>query len=210
MRVFIITCSLMVLLVGCTARPSAADQAAIRQRVDHFKQAWQARDAAGAGDSIALTSPQASEFFAAQVDVLAAQQRVQKAVDSVWSNAPWNAFPPPVVRDLVPSDLDSYAKRTVEPEQKMLLNPKGTVQVIDSSKHELFMMRRNDGGIWKIDPSTFGDEDDLRRKTNWARDDIAFADDMAAAIASGSTQRFQQVMHHQIAILGRRAIENPP
>jgi len=207
MRTCITTCCLIVLLAGCTPRPTAADQAAIRQRLDRFNQAWRAGDAAAARDAIELTSPEANEFFTSQVDLLAARQRVQKAVDSVWSQTPWKVFPSPGVRDLVPADLDSYAKRTAEADDKMLLNPEGTVQVLDSSKHELFLMRKDDRGSWKIDPSTFGDVD---QKTKWARDDITFADEMAAAIASGSTQRFQQVMHHQIAVLARRAIENPP
>jgi hypothetical protein len=204
----LIACLLIACVTGCTPRPTATDQAAIRQRLNAFERAWRAGDSTGVRDSLAANSPQAGDFVATQFQALAARQRLQKAFDSVWQKSPWNAFPPPSASRLVPIDLDTYATRVAKVDAaKMVLKPDGGVQVMNASEHELFLMRKDQPEDWRIDPETFGD---IARKTEWARGDVATADELIAAIGNGSSQDFQRVMYHQTAVLARRALENPP
>ena len=202
--------AVIVTLAGCSTKPPRDVDAAVRQRLTRYSQAWERGDAAGVRESFHARDADEAALRDAIADLAPAQAALRTAYFETLDPAGRIVF-----GDGDPSQLiiasrpwESYAKAAAQPQQLIYKKPIVLARLGDAADRTFHV--RNAGGDWKLDVRDLVEPDTTPELARTTRRQVRHTNEMTAAVRSRDRARIQQaMMRHLVEVRGpaRRTIE---
>jgi hypothetical protein len=188
---------------GCSTKPPRDVDAAVRQRLTRYSEAWKQGDAAGVRESFVPRDADEAALLDAISQLAAAQVKLRTAYYGQLGPIGRTIFGDGDVSKLTsPSTRwDSYARDAAHPYNLTYKKPYVLVQLAENDKGTIVPARNVGGGVWKLELGGFiggggggGGGRDVSELTQATLVEVRQTDEMTAAVRSGDFKEIQRVM----------------
>ena len=179
---------------GCSTKPPREIDAAVRQRLARYSDAWKQGDAAGVRDSFVARDADDARLLDAIAQLAPAQAQLRNAYYQQLSPTGRIIFGDGDVNKLVArsSQWDYYARAAAHPYVLTYKKPYVLVQ-LDKDDKQTIIPARNVGG-WKLEPGGFAHGRSTAQLADATQLAVRQTNELTAAVRSGETREIQRVM----------------
>jgi hypothetical protein len=185
---------------GCSNKPPREIDAAVRNRLTRYSDAWKRGDAAGVRDSFAPRNADEVALVGAMAELAPAQLKLRTAYYEALGPTGRIIFGEGDVASLMraSSRWDSYARSAAHPHALVYKKPRVLVQLEETDNETIVPARNVDGGDWKLELDGFIRGRDVAELAAVTQRQVRQANDMTAAVRTGDPKEVQREMLRQI------------
>lgn len=186
----------VVTLAGCSTKPPRDVDAAVRQRLTRYSDAWKQGDAAGVRESFIPRDADEAALLDAIAQLAPAQAKQRAAYYDGLGPVGQKIFGEGDVRKMVmpAARWDSYAQSAANPYALTYKKPYVLVQLDENDKQTIVPARDVGGGNWKLELGGFIHGRDVAELTQATQLEVRQTDEITAAIRTGDVKEIQRVM----------------
>ena len=186
---------------GCSTKPPRDVDAAVRQRLTRFSDAWKQGDAAGVHDSFVARDADETALLDAVTQLAPAQAKMRRAYYEQLGPIGQKIFGEGDASKLVlPStQWEGYARDAAHPYALTYKKPNVLVQLNEYDKNTIVPVRNVSGGGWKMAIGAFTHGSDVPELTAATQRQVRQTDELTAVVRTGDTREIQRVMLKHIA-----------
>jgi hypothetical protein len=201
MRKILTTLGVLILAIasGCSSKPPPEIDAAVRDRLTRYSDAWQQGDAAGVRESFHARDANEAALRDALAELAPAQAALRTTYRDSLGTIGQIVFGDvdPATLVIAPRQWDSYARAAAHPHQLIYEKP-DVVARLDERDEDMTLRLRNADGGWKIDVDSFLMGDDASQLAQATRRQVRHASELIEAMRSRDPSRVRQVMLRQV------------
>jgi hypothetical protein len=181
---------------GCSTKPPRDIDAAVRQRLTRYSNAWKQGDAAGVRESFIARDADETALLDAICQLTSAQVKLRTAYWGQLGPIGRTIFGDGDVSKLIARSTrwDSYAQDAAHPYNLTYKKPYVLVQLAENDKRTIVPARGGGGGVWKLELGGFIGGHDLSELTQATLLEVHQTDEMTVAVRSGDFKEIQRVM----------------
>jgi len=186
---------LSTLAAGCSTKPPRDVDAAVRQRLTKYSEAWKQGDANGVRDSFAPRNADEVAMLDALAQLAPAQAKLRTAYYEKLGPTGRIIFGDGDATTLVPGtrQWESYARSAAHPYDLVYKKALVLVQLHENDRQTIVPARRVDGG-WKLELGGFLHGKDVPEMTKTMRLQVDRTNELTAAVGTGDAREVQRVM----------------
>ncbi len=190
---------------GCSSKPPRDVDAAVRNRLTRYSEAWKQGDAAGVRESFVARDADQAALLDALAELAPAQMKLRTAYYESLGPTGRIIFGDGDVHALVPGSRqwDAYARSAADPHALVYKKPLVLVQLDENDKETIVSARNVVGGGgggagWKLELDGFLHGRDATGLAESMQRQVRHTNELTAAVRTGDTKEIQRVMLRQI------------